>query len=155
MALFTDLIKRQEIAMRRRFELFVILAVLPFLLAMGSLSGGASSEKIPSPEKKFTAIFIDQMDTIEECTGVSVEGETFLEGTKGKGIYTISFDEIKSVVFCLKCGKLNGSVELNDGSRIDLILKKDSRAYGKTKYGTFQIRLSNLKKMIIHPAFEE
>jgi hypothetical protein len=144
-----------EIAMRRRFELFVILAALPFLLAMGSLSGGASPEKIPSPERKFTAIFIDQMDTIEECTGVSVEGETFLEGNKGKGRYTISFDKIKSVVFCLKGGKLSGFVELNDGSMIDLILKKDSRAYGKTKYGTFQIKLSNLKKMIIHPVSEE
>jgi hypothetical protein len=141
--------------MRRRFELFVILAVLPFLLAMGFLSGGTSPERIPSPEKRFTAIFIDQMDTIEECTEVSVEGKTFLEGTKGKGIHTISFDKIESVIFCLKGSKLSGSVELNDGSRTNLILKKDSRAYGKTKYGTFQIRLSNLKKMIIHPASEE
>ncbi len=141
--------------MRRRFELFGILAVLPFLLAMGSLSGGASSEKIPSPERKFTAIFIDQMDMMAECTEASVEGETFLEGNKGKGVYTISFDKIRNVVFCLKGGKLSGSVELNDGGRTDLILKKDSRAYGKTKYGTFQIKLSNLKKMIIHPVSEE
>mgnify|MGYP001027205467 CR=1 FL=1 len=141
--------------MRRRYELLVILTVLPFLLAMGSLSGGTSPEKIPSPEIKFTAVFIDQMDMIAECTEVSVEGETFLEGKKGKGVYTISFDKIKNVVFCLKGEKLIGSVELNDGGSTDLILKKDSRACGRTKYGTFRIRFSNLKKMIIHPVSEE
>ena len=46
-------------------------------------------------------------------------------------------------------GKLNGVIKLNDGSIVELALNKDSRAYGRTKFGTFQIRLADLKKIII------
>lgn len=140
---------------RIRYELLIILVVFPVFLGMGSLLGTGSPGKIPAPERKFTAIFIDQMDTIAECSEVSIEGETFFEGNKGKGVYTISFDRIEEVVFCLKDGKLNGYLKLNDGSSIDLILRKNTKAYGRTKYGTFQIELADLKKMIIRPVSEE
>ena len=140
---------------RRLYEFLIILAtVLPFLLGMGSLFRGPS-EKIPIPEKKFTATFIDQRDIITECTEVSLEGGTFFEGKKGKGIYTISFDKIKNIVFYLKEGKLWGFIKLNDGKTVELVLKKDNKAYGRTIYGTFQIELSNLKKVIIHPRPEK
>lgn len=142
--------------MRRSYGILVILAVLPLLFGMGGgMFGKGSPGKIPVPEKKFTATFIDQMDVIAECTEVSIEGETFLKGNRGKGVYTIPFDEIKNIVFCLKEGTLTGFVKLNDGSAVELILKKNKKAYGRTKYGTFQIDLSNLKKIIIHPGPEE
>ena len=141
--------------MRRSYKFLLILAVLPLLLGMGSMFGESSPGKIPVPEKIFTATFIDQTDIITECTEVSIEGKTFLEGNKGKGVYTIPFDKIKNVIFCLKEGKLSGFVKLNDGNTIELVLKKNNKAYGRTKYGTFQIKLSNLKKMIIHPRPEK
>jgi len=140
--------------MKRPYEFLVILIFLPFLLGMGFLFGDGSPEKIPVPEENFTATFIDQMDIIAECTEVSIEGGTFLEGKRGKGVYTIPFDKIKNIVFYLEEGKLSGSVKLKDGSTVELVLKKDSKAYGRTKYGTFQIELSNLKKIIIHPGPE-
>ena len=141
--------------MRRSYKFFLILVVLPLLLGMGSIFGENSPGKIPVPEKNFTATFIDQMDVIAECTEVSIEGETFLEGNKGKGVYTIPFDKIKNVIFCLKEGKLSGFAKLNNGNTIELVLEKNNTAYGRTKYGTFQITLSNLKKMIIHPGPEK
>lgn len=141
--------------MRRPYRFLAILIFLPLLLGMGSLFGDGSPEKIPVPEENFTATFIDQMDIIAECAEVSIEGGTFLEGKHGKGIYTISFDKIKNIVFYLKDGELKGSVILKNGSKVELVLKKGSKAYGRTKYGTFQIELSNLKKVIIHPRPEE
>lgn len=141
--------------MRRPYEFLVILFLLPLLLGMGSMFEDGSPEKIPVPEENFVATFIDQMDIIAECTEVSIEGGAFLEGKHGKGVYTIPFDKIKSIVFCLKDGELKGSVILKDGSTVELVLKKDSKAYGRTKYGTFQIKLSSLKKIIIHPKPEE
>jgi hypothetical protein len=32
---------------------------------------------------------------------------------------------------------------------------KDKKAYGRTKFGTFRIRLNDLKKMIIEPALQK
>ena len=64
---------------------------------MGSLQGPAPAEKIPIPVKKYNATFVDQMDVITECTHVSIEGATFLEGKRGEGNYTISFDNIDQV----------------------------------------------------------
>jgi len=137
--------------MRRSYDFLLILAVLPLLLGMGSLFGNVSPGEIPVPEKKFTVTFIDQMDVITKCTEVSIEGEIFLEGKQGKGVYAIPFDNIKSIVFYLKGNKLRGAVKLNDGNTTELVLRKDGLAYGRTKYGTFRIELSNIKKVIIHP----
>ncbi len=140
--------------MRRLYKIIILLIFLPLLMGMGSLFG-SSPGKIPKPEKKFTATFVDQMDITAQCTEVSIEGATLLEGTRGKGLYTVSFDEIKSIVFYLKNGELTGNAKLRDGSTVSLVLKKDTMAYGRTKYGTFQIKLSNLKKAIIYPSPEE
>lgn len=86
---------------------------------------------------------------------MSIEGETVLEGKYGKGVYTVSFDKVKSVIFYLKNGELIGTARLKDGSTVSLILKKNSTAYGRTKYGTFQIKLADLKKVIIYPGHKE
>lgn len=141
--------------MRRLYKIIILLTFLPILMGMGSMFGGSSPGKIPLPEKKFIATFIDQMDIAAQCTEVSIEGETILEGKHGKGVYTVSFDKIKNVIFYLKNGELIGTVKLKDGNTVNLILKKDSKAYGKTKYGTFYIKLSDLKKVIIYPGPEE
>jgi hypothetical protein len=133
----------------RFYLLFSILAVLPFLLAMGALSGESSPDKIPVPAKKFTATFIDQTDVITECRDVSIEGGTFIEGKRGEGTYALPFENIRSILVRVSDGKLQGIVTLHDGSTMELGLNKNQKAYGHTKYGTFQIRLSDLKKMII------
>lgn len=139
--------------MRRLYKFIIPLIFLPLLMGMGSLFGRPPG-KIPEPEKKFTATFIDQMDITVRCTEVSIEGETILEGTHGKGLYTVSFDKINNIVFYLKNGDLIGTAKLKDGSNVNLVLKKDIMAYGRTKYGTFQIKLSDLKKVIIYPGPE-
>lgn len=132
---------------RKAIFLLLILFVFPFILAMGSQKGEIAPEKIPVPVKKFKVIFIDITDTITECTEVSIEGGTFIEGKRGEGIHNISFDNISNIIFFLKEGMLTGIVKLKDGNILELSLNKDQRAYGRTKYGTFQIRLSDLKKM--------
>ncbi|MFA4916470.1 MAG: hypothetical protein WC560_07350 [Syntrophales bacterium] len=135
--------------MKRLFPLFFLLPILPFLLGMGSLTGGDSSGKIPVPEKNFTATFVDQMDVMTECSSVSIEGETFVEGKIGDGTFTISFDNINYVLFLFKDGSLKGIVKLHDGKTVELVLNKNHKAYGRTKYGAFHIKLPDLKKIII------
>jgi hypothetical protein len=129
-------------------KFFLIVFLLPFLLGMGSMLGGDSPDKIPVPTLKYTAMYIDQMDVMTDCNEVSIEGKTFVEGEKGKGLYTIPFENIKSILFMSKNGELTGIITLRDGSETTLVLKKDHKAYGKVHVGSFQIKLINLKKMV-------
>ena len=129
--------------------LIIIFALLPFLTAMSALQN-QSPEKIPVPEKKYFATFIDQTDIMTDCRNVSIDGETFLEGKRGNGTNTIPFDIITEVSFMLEGEKLNGAVKLRDGNAVQLILNKNQRAYGHTKYGTYQIKLADLKKMTLN-----
>ncbi len=127
----------------------IILMTIPFLAGMGSMQGPSSPEKIPVPVKQYDATFVDQMDVTTECKDASIEGAIYLEGKRGEGNYTISFDKIEQVLFRINADRLTGIVKLRAGGTIDLILNKTYKAYGKTKYGTFQIKLIDLKMMTI------
>jgi hypothetical protein len=140
---FSAIITQKKIS-----NLLILFALLPLLTAMSALQN-QSPEKIPVPEKKYVATFIDQTDMITDCRNISIDGETFLEGKRGSGTNTIPFEIITEVSFMLEGEKLNGTVKLRDGNVVQLLLNKNQRAYGHTKYGTFQIRLADLKKMIL------
>ncbi|TFG90469.1 MAG: hypothetical protein E4H15_07530 [Syntrophobacterales bacterium] len=116
----------------------------------GSLTGTDNPDKVPVTGKKFSATFIDQMDIITVCTEVSIEGKTFIEGRKGKGVYTVPFEEVESVVFLLKGEELRGLIRLKNNSSDELILDNNNKAYGRTAHGTFRIGITDIKKMIIN-----
>ena len=48
--------------------------------------------------------------------------------------------------------QLIGIVKLRDGGTSELILNKTQKAYVQTKYGTFQIKMADLKKLVIRTA---
>lgn len=134
----------------RKIFIFIVLILIPVMLGMGSMLENDSPEKIPIPPEKFDATYIDQMDVITECTEASINGKTFIEGKKGEGRYTINFKDIREIVFLKKEDKLRGIVKLLNGESVDMILNNDHKAYGRTRYGTFQIILAKLNKMIIN-----
>ncbi len=43
-------------------------------------------------------------------------------------------------------------VKLRDGGTHEFTLNKTQKAFGRTKYGTFQIKLSDSKKLVIRTA---
>jgi hypothetical protein len=131
--------------MRQRFFLLLFVS-MPFLAGMG-VFGEGPADKLPRTEKKYSAVFIDQMDVITECTEVSIEGNTFLDGKRGEGTLAVPFDKVKYVLFRQKNGELQALVRLQDGNETTLAVNKDRKAYGKTRQGVFQIKLSNLKKV--------
>jgi hypothetical protein len=128
------------------------LIAIPVLMGMGSLQEPASPDKIPIPVKKYSAIFVDQLDIVTECSEVSIEGTTFWKGKGGEGTYTISFDNIDQISFRLNAERLIGMVKLRDGGMSEFTLNKTQKVFGKTKDGTFQIKLSDLKKLVIRTA---
>jgi hypothetical protein len=48
--------------------------------------------------------------------------------------------------------QLIGIVKLRDGGTSELNLNKTQKAYGQTKYGTFQLKMADLKKLVIRTA---
>ncbi len=132
---------------RSRFLLGALLLV-PLILAMGSKQG-QTPEKIPIPLHKYQGSFLDQTDLLTKCSNISIDGQTFLQGKRGEGNYTIGFDKIASILFRMAEGKLIGQVRFRDGSSLDLILNGSQTAYGTTPYGTFQIKLQDLKRVTI------
>lgn len=140
--------------MKRHFGFILMILCLPLLLGMGS-QGGTPADKIPVPTKKFTATFVDQTDVTTQCSDVSIEGGTALQGKIGEGTYTVNFENVSEIVFRQYEERLYGKIKMPDGSSIELVVGKDKKAYGRTKFGTFQIRLNDLKKMIIEPALQK
>ena len=134
--------------MKHSQRLFIILFLVPFVMAMSSL-GGDSPDKIPVPTKKFQGSFVDQMDVIAEAKDISIDGGTFLEGKKGEGTFTVAFENIQYINFLLRDEKLIAMVKLREGNNLELGVNKRAKAYGKTKFGTFQIKLLDLKRMTI------
>jgi hypothetical protein len=135
--------------MKKIYSVIILLISGSLLMGMGSLQGPASPDKIPVTAKKYNATFIDQSDVLTECRDVSIEGATFLEGKRGEGNYTISFDNIDHVSFRRQSDSLLGIVKMLDGSISELFLAKSQKAYGRTTFGTFQIRLGDLKKLVL------
>lgn len=135
--------------MKRYLQLFFLLTMMPLTLGMGSLNEGSSPDKIPIPEKIYKVTFIDQMDVLTECRNASIDGKTYMEGKIGSGSYTISFDKINHILFHMIDNKLVAALKLTDGSKIELTVNKSAKAFGMTKHGTFQIRLTVLKRMTI------
>jgi hypothetical protein len=141
--------------MKRWFGCVFLLTSIFVLLGMGSLQGPASPQKIPIPAKNYSAVFVDQTDFVTECSEASIEGTTFLEGKRGEGTYTISFDNIDQISFYINAERLFGLVKLRDGGTSEFTLNKTQKAYGRTRHGTFQIKLADLKKLVIRSAVQK
>jgi hypothetical protein len=99
------------------------------------------------PAKKFRVVVVDQMDVVTEAQEASIDGGTFVAGKKGEGTYTVAIENISSGVFFRKEGILMGNLKLRDGSSLTLLLQGSKKLFGRTPYGTFQIPLSELKKL--------
>ncbi|MDD5475573.1 MAG: hypothetical protein PHU03_03560 [Syntrophales bacterium] len=132
---------------KSRFIVLLTLS-LPFLLGMGMSTANIVAEDIPMPAKEFSAVFLDQMDTATECYNVSIEGKTFFEGRHGKGFYIVPFENIESVFFLMKNEVLTASIAMKqEQGFVELKLNPDLRVFGRTRWGTFQIRMGDLKSI--------
>ena len=135
--------------MKTYSEIILILLIIFLTLGMGSFDVGSSPGRIPMPDKKYKATFIDQMDVATDCNNASIEGNTFIEGKMGSGSHTVAFDQIHEILFHRNGDALKGILNLSDGGTMKLTINKDSKAFGTTRHGTFQIKVIDLKKMII------
>ncbi len=136
--------------MKKFIQLLLILSTLPFITAMGMSPDSTAIESIPQPEKVLSATFLDQMDVATRCSHVSIEGKTVIDGRMGKGTYLVPLENIRKINFFKKNGELVAEITLRESDdKISLVVKEDLRVFGKTSWGSFQIRLGDLKTMMM------
>ena len=128
--------------------LYLVAFLTGFLLitGMGGL-GGTPSGKIPTPEKDFSATLIDKQDVVTKCKQISRDGDVFFLGKKGKGTFTVSFEKVKIAEFQNGKGVVIAVLKLIDGQTIEIEVDKSQRFYGNVPFGTFQIEVTDLKKI--------
>jgi len=137
--------------MKMRSEYLVFVVFIPVLMGMGSFNTAGPADTIPVPEKSFQATFVDTMGVATTCSDVSIDGDVFVYGKRGEGIYTVPFDAIKEIVFLKQGGRVTASIHMRSGGTEDVIVDKALTVFGKTQYGTFTIDIENLKKIVITP----
>ncbi|MBW2062347.1 MAG: hypothetical protein JRI95_12425 [Deltaproteobacteria bacterium] len=120
-----------------------------FLLVSGMSGFGKAPDKIPTPASDFTVVLIDQADVRAEVSMFSINGFTYFPGYKGKGAFSIPFENLESVEFRLINENLEAVVNLKQGQAITLQADRSLDCYGRTNFGTFQIKLGDIKQLFI------
>ena len=132
--------------MKRGLYILVFFSWL-LLTGMGELTGEPENS-IPTPDKNFDATFIDNQDVAVKCTQVSMDGEIFIWGKKGRGTVTISFEKIKAIEFIGGDKFVTAEVEFRDGNKEKIQVENDKEFFGNLEFGTFQIEARDLKKIV-------
>jgi hypothetical protein len=141
-----------DAAMKKCFASFVILVSFLFLMGMGELGGSAPANKIPAPDKNFSAQATDRGGVITSLSQVSQEGKTFLLGKLGQATITIPFEKISQIQFQnLEGNEVVVKVLLREQKDIELKVDRRSKFYGKADFGTFQIEIKDLKLISFQP----
>jgi hypothetical protein len=125
----------------------VVLASFIFLLGMGELGGGPTPiDRIPAPEKLFSAALLDREGVQTTLQSFSLEGKVFLAGKHGSASIAVPFENIAEIQFQGQEGsEMNVRVVLRDQKTVQIRMDKRSRFFGKTDFGTYQIEAKDLK----------
>jgi hypothetical protein len=135
--------------MKRCIAPALILSSLFFLLGMGELGGGpVPSDKIPVPEKNFSAELLDREGVKTTLQFFSYEGKTFLAGKHGSALITIPFEKLREIQIQGQEGSEVGiKVILKDQKTHSFKVDKQGKFFGKTDFGTYQVETKDLKSI--------
>ncbi len=130
--------------------LIVLCFVAIYLVSTGmSEIMSTSSENFPIPAKNFAAVIVDQSGFKTEVSLLSINGFTFLYGTRGKGTYSIPFEKLQSITFRRTNEKLEATARLATGKVITVMSEPGQDCYGRTEFGTYSIKLGDVQQILI------
>jgi len=138
--------------MKKYIASMIIFSSLVFLMGMGELGGTAPVDKIPAPEKNFTASVVDRQGVQTTLSQFSQEGKVYLAAKRGSATISIPFGKISHVQLQNQEGsEISAKVSLRDQQKsIEVRLDKRSKFYGQAEFGTFQIESKDLKSISFH-----
>jgi hypothetical protein len=135
--------------MKRLLTAGLIIVLGLSLTGMGKMEGNGKPEEIPVPDREVTAVIIDIEGVTLNLSQFSINGQTVLSGKLGAGKAAIPFPQIKTVTFVPEAKALRARVELADQNTVNLILDRGLTAYGRARFGTYQVQVDQLKKIEI------
>jgi len=141
--------------MNRMLRLGLVLFVALGLMGMGGFDFNEKPGVIPIPDKEVTATITDVEGTLLTLSQFSLNGQTVLNGTLGAGKVAIPFSQIKVLTIWPDSKALQAKVELIDQSFQTLSLDRGQTAFGRLKFGIYQIRIDQLRKVEIGSVSEK
>ncbi len=135
--------------MNRYIAPALILACFLFLMGMGDLGGGPGPvEKIPVPEKNFSAGVVDRDGVQAALQSFSFGGKVFIVGKYGSAEIAVPFEKIAEVQFQGQEGsEIVVKVLLRDQKTVLVKIDKQAKFFGKTDFGSYQIEAKDLKSI--------
>ncbi|OGG96797.1 MAG: hypothetical protein A2508_01840 [Candidatus Lambdaproteobacteria bacterium RIFOXYD12_FULL_49_8] len=134
------------------FLLFLTLWAAP-LFALGDNSSSGDRE-IPLPEINYSVIVVDAQAVQTTAKRVSWDGKVYLQGKRGEALTTISFEKLNQVEVlpenAAPPGSIAAKVTLKSGETIDLTVKGNSKLFGETSFGKFEIYFRDLRKILFN-----
>ena len=124
-------------------------------MGMGGLDFNEKPGEIPIPDREVTATITDVDGTLLTLSQFSLNGQTVLNGKLGAGKVAIPFSQIKVLTIWTDAKALQAKVELTDQSFQTLSLDRGQTAFGRLKFGIYQIRIDQLKKVEIGSVSEK
>ena len=132
--------------MKKCLYMIGLLAVFLLLTGMSGL-GGTPANRVPTPEKDFSATFTDKQTVVTVCSQVSRQGETFFMGKRGEGTVTVSFEKVQTAEFKNRGDKVTAVIKLTTGKTVEIEVDKGQTFYGNVDFGTFKIEAADLKRI--------
>ncbi len=130
----------------KRLSLFLLMVLLAiFMIGMGNLTGKPGGS-IPLPDKDFKATITDVNSVKTTCSYFSINGKDYLKGMRGAATVTIPFEKIAVIKIRIFGDEkdVEAEVMLLDDQNITLYVDSNSDIYGKTDFGTVQIKMRDI-----------
>ena len=140
--------------MTRMLRLGLVLLLALGLMGMGGFDSNEKPGEIPIPDKEVIASITDVEGTLITLSQFSLNGQTVLKGKLGAGKVTIPFSQIKVLTIWPDSKALQAKVELVDQSVQLLALDRGQTVFGRLKFGIYQIRIEQLRKVEIEAVSE-
>jgi len=121
--------------------------------SLGSDSGNAVNQ-IPLPEINYSVILTDRQNVQTTAKRVSWDGKVYLQGKRGNSLTTIPFEKVNQIEVSLdktpEGGSVAAKITLKSGETIDLNIKGNSKFFGETSFGKFEIYLRDIQKILFN-----
>lgn len=136
--------------MRNFFVVLTIALTIPFIMGMGTGSGGVSY-KIPTTDRNFDATIVDSQGVSTKVTQISFDGKTYLTGSRGSATVTVPFEKIDSMEVgkTEEDKKVSAFISLKAGGTLSIMVEGKTTCYGSADFGNIQIEFKDIKKVVI------
>ena len=144
--------------MSSKIKLLSFLALLigitsqQLTLAVGGGGGGAASDSIPLPTTNYSATVTDSTSISLKAERLSWNGKVYFDTQVGNSKIVIPFEKVGQLT--IKRSAKNtpqdyvlGEFELLDGQTVEALLLMDSKLYGQTSFGNFELFVRDLEQI--------